>query len=143
MARITDIINEAATAENAARYQASDDPRAFCIALMEINPAHPNLDYFVEKMQAAFARVTGQPAPKPANPLKGNNKARYRMKRCPTTGDYVVNTEVFWDRTYGKCDRRTHSHHNTIYTQKQLINFCRRHKIECCADDLSKLPEEI
>lgn len=143
MARITDQIKTVATAENAAKYQASEDPRAFCIDLMGINPSHANLDYFVEKMEAEFAKITGQSAPKSANPLKGNSKARYQMKRCPTTGTYVVNTEVFWGRTYGKCDRRTHSKHNTVYTQKQLRAFCRRHNIEICADDVARLPTAI
>jgi len=70
-----------------------------------------------------------------------SNYADYKMVDCGEV--YVANVEVSWYRTYGRCDRRRHTRHSTLYTQQALRNWAKRNNVDVPKEDIDKLPKKI
>lgn len=67
----------------------------------------------------------------------------YKLKYDDLNNVWVADTTVRWDRVYGKCDRRTHSNHNTLYTRNQLKAWGRRNGVAIPEEDLDRMPKTI
>lgn len=141
--RISDRIKEIATPSIAQQFAVAADPRAFCIEAMGILPSHPHADHWISKAMAAFNKLNGKTTKVPARQSKGHSSASYTLKQCQSTGTYWAETEVKWDRKFGKCDRRTMAKHNTVYTRSALKQWGKRNGVVVDAADLHKMPSEV
>jgi len=138
--RISDRIKEISTVAHANRCSQAADKRAFCIHAMGISAEHPRADYWVDILQTAFAGILGESFTSTFPQAKGTSTAQYKLRQCNVTGVYVAETTVKWSRKYGKCDRREHSKHNTVYTRSALTQWGARNGVTVETDDLELMP---
>lgn len=141
--RISDRIKEISTPTFAQQYAQASDKQAFCIKAMGILPSHPHADHWVSKAMAAFNKINGMPVTAPTSASKGNSDASYTLKQCQSTGTYWAETEVKWDRKFGKCDRRTMRKHNSVFTRGALKQWGKRNGVTVDAADVQKLPASV
>lgn len=68
-------------------------------------------------------------------------RADYEIVDCGEVN--VAEVSVSWHRLYGKNDRRRHTKHTTIYTQKALKAWGKRNGVNIPDEDIKKLPRSI
>lgn len=143
MGAISNKITTLATEDNAKSYELADDKKQFLIDALEISPSHANLDYFLNKLSNAFNTINGKSDENSDEGMKGSANARYMLRQCKSSGACWAETEVNWDRKFGKCDRRTMRKHNTVYTRSALRQWGKRNGLTIEAADLQKMPVAI
>ena len=70
------------------------------------------------------------------------SNASYTIKYY-ADGQAYVKTRVFWDRTFGKADRRTFSKSGEIYTRSKFLIWCKKYKVTPTEEELKELPTKI
>lgn len=55
-------------------------------------------------------------------------------------GTILAKTSVWWDRTFGRCNRQTFSRRGEIYTRSRLVAWAKKYGVEIPAETIAEFP---